>query len=201
MNLNQLTSRGGTILWVTYSFFVWLLIVRIQEWDAASVPGDSHWDLFFRSMACGDGVWVCWKVENVTKTTVFKWGTWWSMMINHKDLGCGSLFSIKPQWSHRDLSMNSTWINLAEELSEINRTTPFGAALWKWKVTSHNYKSVHAWVCGMSGLKMHPKAHGVSSFFPSMAITWDTVFRMRQPRPHWYVQTHLSPHGYITPSV
>ena len=43
----------------------------------------------------------------------------------------------------------------------------------KWKVTSHNYKSVHARVCGMSGLKMHPKAHGVSSFFPSMAITWD----------------------------
>ena len=57
-------------------------------------------------------------------------------------------------------------INLAEELSEINRNTPFG-------VTSHNYKSVHARVCGMSGLKMHPKAHGVSSFFPSMAITWD----------------------------
>ena len=35
--------------------------------------------------------------------------------------------------------------------------------------------------------KMHPKAHGVSSFFPSMAITWD--FRMRQPRPQWYFIT------------
>ena len=91
-------------------------------------------------------------------------------------------------------------INLAEELSEINRNTPFGAALWgngRSRATIINQYMQGYVVCLVSKCIPKPMVyHHFSHQWPLHGI-----FRMRQPRPQWYGQSHLSPHGYITPSV